>query len=139
MVFQHQLFTRDNPDPQLIHRKGKAVSRELNESEVSVKIKEEVNQLKEKDLFMGELLEKLNVFKEKNGRTITKLKVDLEKLQKMVSSKKGRVVKNYVSEIKDKLRSIVQVEKKVDSLITHSSAQSDSPERTFQDSKKEDE
>ena len=88
---------------------------------------------------MGELLEKLNVFKEKNGRTITKLKVDLEKLQKMVSSKKGRVVKNYVSEIKDKLRSIVQVEKKVDSLITHSSAQSDSPERTFQDSKKEDE
>ena len=122
MIFQNEFFTRDNPDWQLIQRKGKAASKEEADNEISLKIREEVSQLKEKDAFLAELLEKLSIFKEKNGRTVSKLKLDLEKLTKMVSSKKGRAVKNYVAEIKEKLRGISQVEKKVDSAINSSIA-----------------
>ena len=85
-------------------------------------------------------MERLNRLKEKNGRTVSRLKLDLESLQKTVSSKKGKMVRNFVAEIKDKLRSVSQADKKVDSVMASSLTtfqQSDSLSRTKEDGKEE--
>ena len=62
-------------------------------------------------------MNRLIIFKEKNHGINGKLKSELEKLPKIVSTKKEKSVKLIVGEIKEHLRSINQAEKKLEQVI----------------------
>lgn len=118
MIFHHEHFIRGKEDLyHLIKRKVKLDAPPKHELETNVQIKEQVECIRESEPNFAELMNKLLKFKEDIKKNQKNLKSVLDTISREVSMKKSRVIKPYITEIKECFKNIDQAGKRVDETL----------------------